>query len=106
MRSFFLIKKTHRVQAAEASRKDVLRGRLRKRMLVRYNIVAQLPCPILEFDFGMKCSTLCGFGCQFCFGVLRKPRGSFAEAPRKEHMALRKRPSPRQKKVAKENERK
>ena len=29
--------KTHRVQAAEASRKDVLRGRLRKGMLVKYS---------------------------------------------------------------------
>ena len=31
-------------------------------------------------------SMLCGFGYRFCFGVSRKPRGSFAEAPRKKHM--------------------
>ena len=32
------MKKKQRVQAAEASRKDVLRGRLQKGMLVKYSI--------------------------------------------------------------------
>ena len=39
----------HRVQAAEASRKDVVRGREGD---VEYPDVAQFPCPILKFDFG------------------------------------------------------
>ena len=55
-------------------------------------------------------SMLCGFGYRFCFGVSRKPRGSFAEAPRKEHMPKQRyslpmpsqSPSPRQTSVAKE----
>ena len=55
-------------------------------------------------------SMLCGFGYRFCFGVSRKPRGSFAEAPRKEHMPKQRCslpmpsqiPSPRQTNVAKE----
>ena len=55
-------------------------------------------------------SMLCGFGYRFCFGVSRKPRRSFAEAPRKKHMPKQRyslrmpsqSPSPRQTNVAKE----
>ena len=55
-------------------------------------------------------SRLCGFSYRFCFGVSRKPRGSFAEAPRKEHMPKQRysppmpwqSPSPRQTNVANE----
>ena len=49
----------------------------------------------------------------FCFGVSRKPRGSFAEAPRKEHMPKQRyslpmpsqSPSPRQTNVASKRKR-
>ena len=55
-------------------------------------------------------SRLCGFSYWFCFGVSWKPRGSFAEAPRKEHMPKQRysppmpwqSPSPRRTHVANE----
>ena len=77
-----------------------------------YPYVAQFPCPILEFDFGMNCcqvtnilrcvGLVTGFASVFC--------GSRAEASRKHrgrntcpnNDALRKCPSPRQTNVAKE----
>ena len=52
-----------------------LRGRLRKEDLTLY---------FWRAFRSMKNTDLGTY--PFCFGVLRKPRGSFAEAPRKEHM--------------------
>ena len=73
-----------------------------------YPDVAQFPCPVLEFDFDIL-----RYVGLFCFGVSRKPRGSFAEAPRKEHMPKQRyslpmpsqSPSPRQTNVASKRKR-